>query len=109
MQNEKPMLFVRKASGLRRAITPWQSLFFGIGVVLGPWYYTLMASLPYWYPGINLPALYSIAASANENEKKHAPKLIEKAIHATDRKVRVLVADSQYSSRKLKNTYTPME
>jgi IS5 family transposase len=30
-----------------------------------------------------------IAAPANENEKKHAPKLIEKAIQATDRKVRV--------------------
>jgi hypothetical protein len=29
------------------------------------------------------------AAPANENEKKHAPKLIEKAIQATDRKVRV--------------------
>jgi IS5 family transposase len=43
-----------------------------------------------------------IAAPANENEKKHAPKLIEKAIQATDRKVRVLVADSQYSSRKLR-------
>jgi len=43
-----------------------------------------------------------IAAPANENEKKHAPKLIEKTIHATDRKVRVLVADSQYSSRKLR-------
>jgi IS5 family transposase len=43
-----------------------------------------------------------IAASANENEKKHAPKLIEKGMHATDRKVRVLVADSQYSSRKLR-------
>jgi len=43
-----------------------------------------------------------IAASANENEKKHAPKLIEKAIQATDRKVRVLVADSQYSSGKLR-------
>jgi transposase len=43
-----------------------------------------------------------LAAPANENEKKHAPKLIEKAIHATHRKVRVLVADSQYSSRKLR-------
>jgi len=37
-----------------------------------------------------------VTAPANENEKKHAPKLIEKAIQATDRKVRVLVADSQY-------------
>jgi hypothetical protein len=36
-----------------------------------------------------------IAAPANENKKKYAPKLIEKAIQATDRKVRVLVADSQ--------------
>jgi transposase len=51
--------------------------------------------------GSDLP-LACIAAPANENEKKHAPKLIEKAIQATDRKVRVLVADSQYSSRKLR-------
>jgi transposase len=48
-----------------------------------------------------LPIAYTVA-SANENEKKHAPKLIEKAIKAADGKVGVLVADSQYSSRKLR-------
>ena len=50
-----------------------------------------------------------IAASANEDEEKHAPKLIEKAIHATDRKVRVLVADSQYSSGKLRKHIYSLE
>jgi hypothetical protein len=43
-----------------------------------------------------------ITAPANENEKKHAPKLLEKAIEAAGGKVNVLVADSQYSSRKIR-------
>jgi IS5 family transposase len=43
-----------------------------------------------------------IAASANENEKKHAPKLLEKTVKATNGQTKVLVADSQYSSRKLR-------
>jgi transposase len=43
-----------------------------------------------------------IAASANENEKKHAPKLIEKTAKATNGQTKVLVADSQYSSKKLR-------
>jgi len=29
-EEAKPLLFVRRASGLRRAITPWQSIFFGV-------------------------------------------------------------------------------
>lgn len=43
-----------------------------------------------------------IAASANENEKKHAPKLLEKTVKATNGQTKVLVADSQYSSRKFR-------
>lgn len=62
MEKEKPLLFVRKASGLRRAITPWQALFIGIAAsATGPWHYYLMAVMPNWYPGISLPLLYGIA------------------------------------------------
>jgi len=43
-----------------------------------------------------------IAAPANENEKKHAPKLLEKAVKASNGEMKVLVADSQYSSRRLR-------
>jgi amino acid transporter len=62
MEKEKPLLFVRKASGLRRAITPWQSIFFGVATSCTlPWHFYLMAVLPNWYPGINLPLLYFVA------------------------------------------------
>jgi transposase len=44
----------------------------------------------------------AITAPANENEKKHALKLLEKTIKTTDRRVRVLVADPQYSSIKFR-------
>jgi len=44
-----------------------------------------------------------IAAPANENEKKHAPKLLDKAVKASNSQTKVLVADSQYSSRKLRS------
>jgi transposase len=43
-----------------------------------------------------------IVASANDNEKKHAPTLLEKALKATKGRVRLLVADSQYSSKNLR-------
>jgi transposase len=43
-----------------------------------------------------------IAASANENEKKHAPALFRKAWKATDQRMKTFIADSQYSSRKLR-------
>jgi amino acid transporter len=62
MEKEKPLLFVRKASGLRRAITPWQSIFFGVATSCTlPWHFYLMAVLPNWYPGISLPLLYFVA------------------------------------------------
>jgi transposase len=44
-----------------------------------------------------------IAAPANDNEKKHAPALLEKALKATRRRMKVLVADSQYSCRGLRD------
>lgn len=44
-----------------------------------------------------------IAAPANDNEKKHAPELLEKALKATKRQMKVLVADSQYSCRGLRD------
>ena len=43
-----------------------------------------------------------IAASANENEKKHAPVLFQKAMRATEQRMKTFIADSQYSSRKLR-------
>jgi amino acid transporter len=62
MESEKPLLFVRRASGLRRAITPWQAIFFATATSCTmPWHYYLMAILPNWYPGINLSMLYLFA------------------------------------------------
>jgi IS5 family transposase len=43
-----------------------------------------------------------IAAPANDNEKKHAPELFGKVLNATEQRMNTLVADSQYSSRKLR-------
>lgn len=44
-----------------------------------------------------------IAAPANENEKKHASRLFDEALKTTGEQAKTLVADSQYSSRKLRN------
>ena len=44
-----------------------------------------------------------IVASANDNEKKHAPALLEKTLKATKRSVKLVVADSQYSGRNLRD------
>lgn len=57
---EKPLLFVRRASGLTRAISTWTVIFFGIGVSFMPWHYFLMTALPVWFPGTNLPLIYTI-------------------------------------------------
>ena len=43
-----------------------------------------------------------IAAPANRNEKKHASALFHKALKSTKQRMKTLVADSQYSSRKLR-------
>ncbi|MGA2682936.1 MAG: transposase, partial [Candidatus Bathyarchaeia archaeon] len=40
-----------------------------------------------------------VAAPANDNEKKHAPTLFEKALRSTNKRMKLLVADSQYSCR----------
>jgi transposase len=45
-----------------------------------------------------LPVAF-IVAPANENEKKHAYKLLDKTLRATKGRVKILVADSQYSSK----------
>jgi transposase len=44
-----------------------------------------------------------IVAPANDNEKKHAPILLEKAWKAAKGRVKLLVADPQYSSRNLRD------
>jgi hypothetical protein len=41
-------------------------------------------------------------ASANDNEKRHAPLLFKLALQATKYKVKLLVGDPQYSCRKLR-------
>jgi transposase len=43
-----------------------------------------------------LPLAVTVAP-ANDNEKKHAPMLFEKAFAATKKKMKLLIADSQYS------------
>jgi transposase len=44
-----------------------------------------------------------IVAPANENEKKHASKLFDEALRTMEKRMNTLVADSQYSSRKLRD------
>ena len=44
-----------------------------------------------------------ITAPANENEKKHASRLFDKTLRTTKERMKMLVADSQYSSRKLRD------
>jgi IS5 family transposase len=44
-----------------------------------------------------------IAAPANDNEKKHASLLLRKALKSTKKRTKVLVADSQYSCRSLRD------
>lgn len=48
-----------------------------------------------------LPVAF-IVAPANENEKRHAYKLLDKTLEATGRRVKKLVADSQYSSKRFR-------
>jgi len=49
----------------------------------------------------DLPLAF-IAASVNDNEKRHAPGLLDKTVEATGGRVETLVADSQYSSRRFR-------
>jgi len=43
-----------------------------------------------------------IAAPANDNEKKHAPALFRRAWRVSEHRIKTFIADSQYSSRKLR-------
>ena len=51
--------------------------------------------------GSELPVAF-IVAPANENEKRHAYKLLDKTLEATGRQVKKVVADSQYSSKRFR-------
>jgi len=51
--------------------------------------------------GSDMP-LAVVVASANENEKKHAPELLDKACKAVNG-IKAVIADSQYSSRKVRD------
>jgi IS5 family transposase len=56
----------------------------------------------------DLPLAF-ITASANENEKRHAPKLLDKTVEATGGRVETLVTDSQYSSLKFREKVADCE
>jgi len=58
MSEERPLLFVRRASGLTRAISRWPALFWSLGGQFLPWHYFLYTAIPQWFPGVNLPLLY---------------------------------------------------
>jgi len=57
--------------------------------------------------GYKLHIATVIAAPPNRNEKKHASALFRKALKSTKQRTRTLVADSQYSSRKLGEQLSP--
>jgi len=44
-----------------------------------------------------------IVAPANDNEKKHAPTLFKEAFEETEGRMKILVTDSQFSSRKFRD------
>jgi len=59
MTEERPLLFVRRASGLTRAIPYWTAIYFGIATsAFMPWHYYLITIVPNWFPGTNLPLIY---------------------------------------------------
>ncbi|MDH5794750.1 MAG: hypothetical protein OEZ24_01445, partial [Candidatus Bathyarchaeota archaeon] len=59
MSGEKPLLFVRRASGLTRAIPYWTAIYFGVATsAFMPWHYYLITIMPNWYPNTNLPVVY---------------------------------------------------
>ncbi|MEM2915105.1 MAG: hypothetical protein QXH91_06885, partial [Candidatus Bathyarchaeia archaeon] len=58
---EKPLLFVRKASGLSREIGPWSVLFFPLKASLNPWYFLIISILPMMFPGVNPVISFGIA------------------------------------------------
>ena len=56
----------------------------------------------------DLPLAF-IAASANENEKQHAPELLDKTVEVTGGRIETLVADSQYSSKRIRGRLMTVE
>ena len=52
--SEKPLIFAREASGLTREIGPWSVLFFPLKASLNPWYFLLIAIMPFLFPGANV-------------------------------------------------------
>jgi len=53
-----------------------------------------------------MPPLTCVVASANQNEKKHSPSMLEKTkliLKQSAAKLRSVIADSQYSDAKLRN------
>ena len=54
----EPLLFVRQASGLTRAISSYTVIFFGLGLNFLPFQYFLMGNISFIFPGVNLVAIY---------------------------------------------------
>ncbi|MGA2791130.1 MAG: APC family permease [Candidatus Bathyarchaeia archaeon] len=52
--SDKPLIFAREASGLTREIGPWSVLFFPLKASLNPWYFLLIAIMPFLFPGANI-------------------------------------------------------
>lgn len=59
--SEKPLLFVRKASGLSREIGPWSVLFFPLKASINPWYFLFIATLPFIFPGVDPVISFGLA------------------------------------------------
>ena len=59
--SERPLLFVREASGLAREIGPWSVLFFPLKASLNPWYYWFIAILPFIFPGCDPVISFGLA------------------------------------------------
>jgi amino acid transporter len=58
MAAEEPLLFVRQASGLTRAISSYTVIFFGLGLNFLPFQYFLMGNIPFIFPGVDLISIY---------------------------------------------------
>jgi APA family basic amino acid/polyamine antiporter len=59
--SEKPLIFAREASGLTREIGPWSVLFFPLKASLNPWYFLLIAIMPFLFPGANIVISFVLA------------------------------------------------
>jgi APA family basic amino acid/polyamine antiporter len=59
--SEKPLLFVREASGLAKEIGPWSIIFFPIKASTSPWFFMFIAMLPFMFPGCSVTLSFIIA------------------------------------------------